>query len=96
MVFFGLKYEVDSKKYRKQMYLYFRHHRWQRYDTITSVKVFKKNTKTYIEIESYQPGILIGKAGQFINGLKKWLSDEFNEDIVTKIEETNIWKDIFR
>ena len=38
---------------------------------ITDLKVFKKDNKVVIYIKSIRPGIVIGKYGRIINGLKK-------------------------
>lgn len=92
---FGLKHEIDNKLYRKEIYRYFRWKQWKYKTSITYVKAFKNNNKIIIEIELHRPGLLIGKAGCFINGLEKYLINETKQNIKINIKECNIWNDLY-
>ena len=97
----GLKHEIDSKMYRKHMSNYFRYNEWGYETSITYVKVFKQRSDVIIEIETHRPGLLIGKAGHFIDGLKEHLEEEtwkFNviQNIKIKVKECKLWHNLYR
>lgn len=69
------KFEVDNQLYRRLMNLYFRMNKWNYATTITSVKTFRQKDKLIIKIETHRPGLLIGKAGKFIDGLRDFISN---------------------
>lgn len=91
-----LKYEVESKPYRKIIYQYFRWKDWNYETTITYVKTFKKGDTTIIEIETHRPGLLIGKAGVFIDGLQQELWERTKENIKIDLKECKLWHNLFR
>lgn len=91
----GCKYEVESKPYRKIIYQYFNYKEWSYEEHLTYVKTFKKSKKTIIEIETHRPGLLIGKAGTFINGLKQHIIDETKENIEIDLRECQMWHKLY-
>jgi len=89
--------EVNDVKYRREIYQYFRWKEWGYETTITSVRVFKDEKQTTIEIETHRPGILIGKAGHFINGLEEHLAEEFKEEnIKIDLRECKMWYNLYK
>lgn len=93
---FNLKYETDSKIYRKYMYQYFRYKDWAYETSITQVKVFKHKNNTIIQIETHRPGVLIGKAGVFIDGLRNYLQEKCNDQTIKiSLIECNLWNKIY-
>jgi ribosomal protein S3 len=92
---FGWKYEVKSKKYRKTLHQFFNYGDWGYETTITRIKVFKQKSKTTVQIETYRPGLLIGKGGVFINGLEKHLSEKISEDIKISLLECKLWDKLY-
>lgn len=92
---FGWIYEIESKKYRRSMSTYF-YHTQHAYETnITSVRSFKKKDKTILRIETHRPGLLIGKAGVFIDGLRQHLIDDLKEDIEIDLQECKLWHKLY-
>lgn len=92
---FGLKHEIKTKKYRKEIYQYFNRKEWNYETSITKIKAFKKKDKITVMIETHRPGLLIGKAGAFIDGLKQHLNKELNENIEIRLEECKIWHKLY-
>lgn len=93
---FGWKYEIESKPYRKLIYQYFNYEEWSYETSITYVKAFKKENKIIIEIETHRPGMLIGKSGVFINGLRKYLEEETKENVEIDLRECKMWHKLYR
>lgn len=91
----GLKYEIDSKKYRRVIHQYFYWKEWGYETSITQIKAFKKKNKVTVMIETHRPGLLIGKAGVFIDGLKKHLNKELNENIDIDLKECKLWHRLY-
>tara|TARA_B110001452_G_scaffold42572_1_gene32639 strand:- start:17 stop:361 length:345 start_codon:yes stop_codon:yes gene_type:complete len=91
----GWKYEVESKKYREISYQYFNWKDWGYETSITQIKTFKKKDKTIVQIETHRPGLLIGKAGVFIDGLKQYLKEELNENIEIDLRECKMWHRLY-
>lgn len=90
-----LKHEVESKKYRKTISQYFYLKEWGYETTITQIKTFKKKDKTIVQIETHRPGLLIGKAGVFIDGLKQHLIEELKENIEIDLRECKMWHKLY-
>ena len=88
--------EIDNQLYRKLMYQYFRKNKWNYTTSITYVKVFKQKDETIIEIELHRPGLLIGKAGRFMDGLQKFIEEETNENIKLRIKECKLWIGLYK
>jgi ribosomal protein S3 len=91
---FGLKYEIESKKYRRAISQYFYWKEWGYETTITQIKVYRKAGKITILIETHRPGLLIGKAGHFIDSLKEHLCEELKEDISISLKECKLWHNL--
>lgn len=96
MKLFSLKREIDSKIYRKHIYQYFRLNEWGYETSITYVKTFKQGDEIIIEIETHRPGLLIGKAGRFIDGLTGYLEEETKQNIKIDLKECKLWHNLYR
>ena len=88
--------EIDSQMYRRLMYQYFRMNEWNYAVFITYVKVFKQKDEITIEIETHLPGLLIGKAGKFIDGLQKFIEEETKESIKFILKECKLWYSLYK
>ena len=94
---FGMRYYVSSKKYKKAIAEYYCYEReesgYRIIQEILDIVVTKqRNRDTIVLIFTPRPGILIGKAGQEIDSLKKHLIQEFpKESIRISLEEKQIW-----
>ena len=94
--YFDFKIKVDSKKVRRSMYSYFYYHEWDYTLTLTNVEVFESKSGISVLIETHKPGVLIGKAGSFIEGLKEWLKHDLNRtDIEINIRESKLWLELY-
>jgi len=95
-----LKKEIDSLLYRRLMDQFFRRNEWHYETSITSVKVFQQKFKqkdaVVIEIESHRPGLLIGKGGEFIDGLIKFIKEETKENIHLALKECELWLGLYK
>lgn len=91
----GLKHEIKTKKYRKAIHQYFYWKEWNYETSITQIKAFKKGNNITVMIETHRPGILIGKAGVFIDGLKQHLNEELNENIEIDLKECKLWHRLY-
>ena len=88
--------EIDSKSYRREINAYFSYHDWGYGTSITDITVSKSKNKTIVKITTHWPGLLIGKAGVFINGLSDWLTEAFKkETIKIEIKECELWMDLY-
>jgi len=96
MNLFGLKHEINSKLYRKHIYNYFRRNEWGYEMSITYVKTFKHGDKIIVEIETHRPGLLIGKAGHFIDGLNEYLEEQTKQNIKINLKESKLWYNLYR
>jgi len=83
----------DTQKYRRKIYQFFRYENWNYETTITYIKVFEHKHKIVVEIGTHHPGILIGKAGHFIDSLLEHLNTELNgsKEIKIDLKECKIW-----
>lgn len=93
---FGLEYEIDSRKYRREIDRFFCYNDWTYNKTITYIKAFKHKNKTIVEIETHMPGMLIGKGGHFIDSLSVHLNDEFKDLIQIRLKECKLWHNLYR
>ncbi|MEK6829097.1 MAG: KH domain-containing protein [Nanoarchaeota archaeon] len=92
---FGWKYEVDNQLARRVMYRHFYATEWGYETSITQVKVFREKGKLIVMIETHRPGLLIGKAGHYIDSLKKELEEEFKEEIKIDLKECKLWHNLY-
>ncbi len=87
---------VDSGKYRRAIYIFLN---WKnKYDVlylITDIKVTKDTNNTIVCITTQKPGLLIGKAGKLIEELKRFIEEDTNENIIIKIKESALWKNMY-
>jgi ribosomal protein S3 len=96
--FFNMEYEIDSKIFRKALVLY-------PYSpnsisssylaNITKVWATQKYEKTTVHIKTHRPGILIGKAGELINEIKKLMETMYKNSISIDIQEEKMFLDIY-
>ena len=87
--------KVDNLLYRRLMDQYFRYHEWNYATSITYVKTFREKNELIIEIETHYPGILIGKGGRFIDGLKTYIEEEIKESIKLVLKECTLWRKLY-
>lgn len=87
--------KVDTKQFRREIYHYFRRTEWGYETTITNIKVYQTMKNVVVEIETHRPGILIGKAGHYINGLTKWLQEEIDPTVKVDIKECKLWHNLY-
>ena len=95
---------VENSQYRKIIYEFFQiiHEMPSILMTITNVRVFKNiaTDKIIVEITSHSPGIIIGKAGHFINELILFMQNELEiEDpdlFELKLQEPDLWKNMYQ
>ena len=95
---------VDSINVRRRIYEFYQiiHEMPNILKTITSVKVYKSKStnKITVELITYSPGIIIGKAGHFINELILFMQNELEiEDpdlFELKLQEPDLWKNMYQ
>jgi len=94
---FYLKNKVNSKPYRREIYDYFAIILEEKYilNFITEVKTYKEKGKIIIDIETHRPGLLIGKGGRTINGLKDYIERETKTQIKFKLRECTLWHKLY-
>lgn len=88
--------DKNTQPYRRLMYQFFRNHDWGYHTAICSVKVEKVLNKTTLVIETHLPGILIGKAGWFIDSLEKHINEGMGKEIHIRIEESKLWRNLYK
>ena len=94
--YFGFKIKVDSKLVRRSMNGYFYYHEWDYQTSITKVETFETKKGLEILIETHRPGLLIGKAGVFINGLTERLKEDLKRtDIKINLQECKLWMRLY-
>ena len=94
--YFGFKIRVDSKLVRRSMKGYFYDHEWNNQTLITKVETFETKKGLEILIEAHRPGLLIGKAGVFIDGLTGRLKEDFKRtDIKINLQECKLWMHLY-
>lgn len=86
---------LDTKKYRREMYSFFKSKGWSHCTTITKVSVFKEGSSIMVEVETHRPGILIGKAGKFVTALAAHLRKSLEEDITVNVTECRLWYKLY-
>jgi ribosomal protein S3 len=92
-----LKIRVKSKVIRRVMYHYFMYKNWNYVDTITQVKVYLTLRGHYlVKVTSHKPGVFIGKAGIFINGLEEHLTKELKRKTKIYIYECKLWHKLYK
>ncbi len=84
---------VETAPFRKTMYYHFQDSDWNYQDTISDIKVKMYLNKYVMTVRTHRPGILIGKAGRFIDGLQKRLTEEHEFLVEIKIVEDKMWLD---
>ena len=90
--YFGFKIKVDSKLVRRSMNGYFYYHEWNYQTSITKVETFETKKGLEILIETHRPGLLIGKAGHFIDGMTERLKEDLKRnDIKINLQECRLW-----
>src|SRR4051812_47127839 len=93
-----MKTEIDSKLYRKALstYPYINDTSSEYLYNICSVKAFQiEDNKVLVEIETHRPGILIGKKGENINGIKEYMSEKSGNEIEIFIKESELFQNLY-
>jgi len=91
----GKKYEINSRKYKKELYVLLYKDFNNIFKTITNVRTFKEKSKTIVEITSNQPGLVIGLRGTFVKRISAELSKNLDEQISIDVKESKTCKNIF-
>jgi len=92
LLWLGCKIKIDSKEVRRSISSYFHYWEWRYDTTITKIEVSETKKGLEILIETHRPGVLIGKAGSFIDGLKVWIKKDLErEDISINLKECKLW-----
>jgi ribosomal protein S3 len=63
-------------------------------DTIYDIKVSKYSRVCEIAIYTNSPGILIGKGGENIDALKKYLNRQLSTEVTIYLKENQLWKNL--
>lgn len=93
---FGLKHEIDNKKYRRAIYNYLTFNDAKELCISTTyIKAFKHKENIIVEIETHRPGLLIGKGGSFINELKIFIEEKTNQKISIELRESKLWMNMY-
>jgi hypothetical protein len=100
--------EHYTKKVKRSIKFYFEDSREGSSFSVKRLEIYDVEVKSFdligglskkplqIKIELARPGILIGKAGADIEGLRKILRQDFNcEEVEIEIVEKDIWSDIY-
>lgn len=94
--YFGFKIKVDSKLVRRSMKGYFYYHDWNYETLITKVETFETKKGLEILIETHRPGLLIGKAGRFIDGMTEQLKKDLKRtNIKINLQECKLWMNLY-
>lgn len=89
--------EIDSKMFRRYISLYFyEDYNYEVITHFTDVRVLEEKFKFVVEITTHRPGILIGRQGSTVDGLKEWLNrGEFTKPVEVSIKESKMWLKLF-
>lgn len=90
--------EIDNKVFRKALrqFPYISESSGSYLFDIVSVKAFeRKNLPILVEIETHRPGILIGKAGWQVNGIKKLMEWYCKREVEISLKECNLFNDLY-
>ena len=85
-------YTPTPQKVRRYINMHFENEAIQRsLMEITDIKVKKKKFFLEITITLVRPGLLIGKGGRTIDGLKKYLEKLLDVFVEIKVKESKLW-----
>ncbi|MBC8146959.1 MAG: hypothetical protein H8E98_03105 [Bacteroidetes bacterium] len=89
----GKKYEVDNQKFRQLLYQYFTcmNDYYDVINTITNIKAYIHKDEKILYVETHRPGLFIGKAGEQINEIQKYIQDTLGYDITIDLRESRLW-----
>lgn len=88
---------VDSKNVRRVMIAYFHDTDSILWQSITKVECFENSKGLIIQIETHRPGLLIGKGGEFIDGIEKWIKIQLDRtDIKIDLRESKLWSNLYK
>lgn len=60
--------------------------------TICSVEVVECDYPLFlVKIETHRPGMIIGKGGNTIDELTRWLTSEFGQEVKIELKESPLW-----
>ncbi len=92
--------EIDSRPFRREIYAFLTNYN-QEFDnsninSIESIKTFENEFEYIIQIVTKRPGMLIGKAGHYIDSLKTYLQNEFpDKEITIDLKESVLWHRLY-
>ena len=93
------KHEINNKKYRRAIYGFLIYHEETESlcYAITNVTVYKYGIcgEIAVKIETYRPGLLIGKGGQLINRLQAFIEQKTKQKIKMEISECKLWQRLY-
>lgn len=92
---FRLK-EVDSKKVKQiiSFHLWYKQYDNLRYN-VTKLSVYENKTEIVVKLETYRPGLWIGKGGRDIDELKKVLTEKLGKEVRIELSECKLWHNIY-
>ena len=99
LLILGFAIKVDSKQVRRLFYDYYyiikEYTAVPNYVTKVEVRESKLNGMSIL-IESHRVGLLIGKGGRDIDGLKEYLYKELNrKDVHVDLKECKLWHRLY-
>lgn len=87
---------IETRPFRKSLLFCFEHIiDWPYATSITDIKVKEYLDRYEITITTHRPGILIGKAGQTINSIEKFLTQEHEKTVKILIKEDKLWHNLY-
>lgn len=95
--------EIDSKEYRKWIYLYLQNSYGNKLahlcNYITDIKVYTHFGVITVVIETHKPGLIIGVNAEVIDGLESFVRRrmEFDEgEFRILVEDSKLFKELFK
>ena len=83
---------INNKKIKRTIQMFYYNSQHDMTSTITDVKFFQFKYNYEVEITTHRPGLMIGKAGRYIDELKEYINDGFFDmPVKIKLEECKIW-----
>jgi hypothetical protein len=90
--------EIDSKPFRRVLSVFYNNREYGSnvLGSITDVRVFDKGDYYSLQITTQRPGILIGKAGHFIDEMTAFINDrEFDKPVKIDLQECKLWHKLY-
>lgn len=87
----GFKYELDTMPVRVAMRRYFFNQDSMCGLDITNISLFKEGDKLSLDITTHKAGMLIGKRGEFVSGLRTYIKDALALEIKINVFDSDMW-----